>query len=296
MARDGKLPVVDAVKSAYGFVPIALPRALPAYALYALVAGFLQQASYQAAIGGQSAAYFLGGFIAIFLGIACSAMVYRIGLRNEYSGIFGLKFSNEEWSLLGASALLWLLIVITYFIAFLFLGLMFGIFFASSGVDTTALENDPTLMADAMIAFLGTSGGFIFIGLAGLVILGLLWIYARLILYGVASVDQKTVAVFSTYEWTRGNGWRIILSILGLLPLYLGGLLVYGVTMNALGIPLTATIAPDVTAPVSSTSFLILGFVTTLAYIPVIIAAHGLSIFLYQGFKPSGPSISEAFD
>jgi hypothetical protein len=153
-------------------------------------------------------------------GAVTSAMALRKAVRNEDSGLFGLQFGADEFRLLGAMALIGLIV--------------FGINMAISVI-----------------------GGFVLAGNAALAVLlvfvALLvacFFMLRLSQFGVLTIANQAVTVIPSWAETNGQVWRflgayllwiIIASILGLIAQSLGGIgaLAMGVKVSG-GLPSSA--------------------------------------------------------
>lgn len=279
MAAEGKVPVLESAKAGYSFMRSSLRTVAPAAALAAAVSALTEVAS--DANRGPLTFFVLLVFFAV--SIAYTAFTLRLALNSDASGFFGLKASRDEANLLGATivaAFFYFIVAIPCFVAFM---LAIGMAAARAKVSLDSIEGDPEAAATELAKiFTGPDAPMIWIVLLGALVL-LLWLMSRLSLVSVATIGERRVMVFSTWEWTRGNAWRVLAAtMLVILPLMFAVTFVSGFVGGLLGVKPTPE---GMTGPFASRAFvqLLQGFGQFLFVTPAI---SGLMAHLYRGLRP----------
>ncbi len=189
---------------------------------------------------------------AALLSLVTLGSMYRIAFAenhpsdpNSAPGHLGLQWGRLEWRLLGASSLLALFLFVVVLLACAAVTAVCIGVFMSRGVGAAPFT--PAALAAglgpqgmALIAALGPQGmefataigpqGMqIFILLASLVYLGTGYVFFRLILTSAATAESGRMQVLSTWRLTRGEFWRMLISIIGVwLPVFFMEFLVVG--------------------------------------------------------------------
>jgi hypothetical protein len=145
--------------------------------------------------------------IEIAAAILALGALYRRAF-GKATGLAGLRWGMDEWRLLGAQALIAVLLFVVLAVLATVVGaIALGVARASApGFDATSSE--------AWRAALSKSGvGAVVAGAAPLVSLALLvWLTARLSLAAPASVDQGKVRVLSVFPLTRGVTVQVLVA------------------------------------------------------------------------------------
>lgn len=209
----GRMPVLETVRAGFdhlrsSFKVMALPTALTAAvqaAVLAVGAG---------AGGGAPALTQLLLLLTTALLVApLQAAHYRRALGIDAGK---LRLGREEMLLVGASlTYAFFLFIVIVIGAFLFSAVA-AMLLVAAGVDVQS--GSPEEVARS----LGPQGTLILLALAVPGVLGLLYVQSRLVTFGPATVAEGRIMVFSTWGWTKGNGWRVLLATIALsAPLYL---------------------------------------------------------------------------
>ena len=169
----------------------------------------------------------LGGLLSALMTIIISApmgvLMYRRGLELDRTG----QWVADSWSLGLAQLLVYMLFGILLVLIFMFLAIFVGILAGASGFD-------PSVIADSFEGgrISETLGGIEVFLLSALVIISLfalLWVSIRLVVFGVATVNEGRLMIFRTWGWTKGNAIKIgTFSVIVLLPILGTFLLVIG--------------------------------------------------------------------
>lgn len=164
--------------------------------------------------------------------------VFRIAFAADHAGDAayklnpsGVQWSAIEWRMLAAKILIGLFFAI---IAALVLVGLFSLAFgmaSSRGVDITK-----TITADAMQAALGPTVTAILGAALVVVICALIFASVRLMLALPATADRNRISVLSTWRLTRGQFWRILLSMVCVsLPIIISASIIGGMVIAAAG-------------------------------------------------------------
>lgn len=161
--------------------------------------------------------------LALVLTIATGAISipYVAGQYRRALGLgpIGLQLGADELRLLGA-----MLAINFFYLIVLVIGGFLAIIFStigliSVGVNVQSAPQEPQAMLEA----LGPRGLIVLAVCMTPLIGAMIWIGARLICYGPATVAHRQIMVFSTWDWTKDCALRIVLAIMALvLPLALG--------------------------------------------------------------------------
>lgn len=213
----GKVPILESVKVSWSFLfqhwQMFVPAALVVGAIGGVSAAMLTSG------GGSAAAAAPGPILlsvlpSIIVGVVFSAAVLRKAVRNEFSGPAGLGFGVDEMRLLGV---LGSMILLIFPVAFLFLMVLGVYIFSRLGMTEQQLEamsNDPEALAKAMVEALGETGILAMYGLflAGFALF--VYVLAKLFMVNAATIGEKKVVFFQTWSWSKGNTYRVILTLL----------------------------------------------------------------------------------
>jgi hypothetical protein len=224
---------------------------------------------------GAGAASLVITLVTILFGLGYTALTYRLALRNDSSGFFGLKVGKDESNLLGAAVVVgfFFLIVVVLGIVIFSIALMPAA--EQAGVDLTSIapEDEAAMLQAFGEIFKGPGGPFL---IALCVLLGafVLWLSLRLFLVNVATIAEGRIMAFSTWSWTKGDALQILAATLVVvIPIAVP----IGLAIGALGAALGAGAVGDT----------VLTFLQALAQnLFLVPAISGLSAFLYRGLRP----------
>ncbi|MEL7130261.1 MAG: hypothetical protein AAGK23_12010 [Pseudomonadota bacterium] len=179
--------------------------------------------------------------LSTILWLIVAARTYQLGLgrtddANLFSGSIRLGL---------ATSLILFLFSMVIFIIGLFLVIFSGILLATVDFDPEKAETDPAEFARAAGELATSAGGVILVLLIIAAVLGIGWIAARLVLFGVKTIEVDRVRVLQTWDQTRGNGWKILAlgTLLVALPYLLAALGSLGVYSFFGGPTLTADLS-----------------------------------------------------
>jgi hypothetical protein len=279
MAAEGKVPVLESAKAGYAFMRGSLRAVAPAAALAAAVSALTEVAA--DTNRGPLMLVVMLGFFAVSL--AFTAFTLRLALNQDATGFFGLKAGQDEANLAGATVVagfFYFIVAIPCFVAFM---LAVGMAATRAKVSLDSIQGDPEAAAAALASiFAGPDAPMIWVVLLAVLVL-LLWLMSRLSLASVATVGERRVMVFSTWEWTRGNAWRLLAAtMLVILPLMFAVTFISGFVSGLLGV----TPTPEgMKGPFAARAFvqLLQGFGQFLFVTPAI---SGLMVHLYRGLRP----------
>jgi hypothetical protein len=279
MAAEGKVPVLESVKAGYAFMRGSLRTVAPAAAL----AGAVSALTEIAADTNPGPLMFLVMLVFLAVSIAYTAFTLRLALNNDASGFFGLKAAQDEANLLGATVVAGFFYFIVAIPCFVAVMLAIGMAASRAKISLEGMEGDPQAAAAALATiFTGPDAPMVWIVVIAALLL-LLWLMSRLSLSSVATVGERRVMVFSTWEWTRGNAWRLLAATtLVILPLMFAVTFVSGFVSGVLGV----TPTPEgMKGPFAARVFvqLLQGFGQFLFVTPAI---SGLMAHLYRGLRP----------
>jgi hypothetical protein len=141
--------------------------------------------------------------------------VYRLAFAGRHGddpaftpGPIGVQWRAMEWRLLGASLLLALFFAILIAVAFVAVaGVAMGV--AMNKGEVAALTTP-----QALIAALGPQGEMAVTILAAIAYVALIYVAVRLSLALAATADGGRIAVLKTWKLTKGQVWRILVSML----------------------------------------------------------------------------------
>jgi membrane-anchored glycerophosphoryl diester phosphodiesterase (GDPDase) len=170
-------------------------------------------------------------------------------------------------------------VLIMMLVGFFAIAFVLGAQLAGAGLTQQDFQGDPTPAAEKLSDALGQQGMMIFGLMLGVILVAAIWVNARLILAGPATVAEGRMLAFTTWSWTKGNGWRIVAAlILTCMPGFLVSNLVASLVGQAAGLNREQLNAPGTMVTAFVASFLVLWLV----YGPF----AGLSTYLYRGFRP----------
>ena len=172
----------------------------------------------------------LGGLVSVLTTIAVSApfgvLMYRRGLQLDRQG----QWISDSWKLGLAQALVYMLFAILLVLIVMFLAVFGGILAGAAGLDPSAVAD--SFSAGNIREALGGTEVFVLSALIAVSVLALLWVSARLMVFGVATIDEGRLMIFRTWSWTKGAVIKIgLFFMIVMVPalLILGGT-VYAVT------------------------------------------------------------------
>jgi hypothetical protein len=265
---DGKVPINQTVRAGFAFMSSSLPVTFPAGIFVAVFAAAAQEMSGPgvAASGALAFAFVVATYAAT---IAYTAFLYRLALREDASGFFGMKLGVDEGRLVAVWFSISFLIALMVIVAELVLTLPVSVALTQSGVTAAQLQGDPEVVRKLIWRVVQTPSGGPFWAL--LILLGAigLWVLLRLSLAQAATIGEARIMVFSTFGWTKGN---VLNMFLALAP---------AIAPQAMIAMLAGGIAG---ADVVSVA---LRFVLAAIQITVLIPAQaGMCAFLYKGLRP----------
>jgi hypothetical protein len=131
------------------------------------------------------------------------------------------------------------------------------------------------------MAALSTDGLLVLVAVAGLVLGVLLWLGARLSLAAPATIAGGKARILETWEWTKGNAWRIMAVNVTV------GLLAFAAFVVALTVPMALLGLGGGQKPSAPAAFIlayISGFVGLLVGAGPMAAAGA---YLFKGLRPN---------
>jgi hypothetical protein len=273
---DG-VPILASARAGYAFMRASLRAVAPAAVMFAAATALAAAAA--PAPGANAAGAEIISLIAtmasILFGLAYSAFNYRLALRNDASGFFGLKIGKDESNLLGAAIVVGFFFLIVFVVCIVIFSLAMIPAAAQAKVDLRGVApGDEAAMLEAFGAiFKGPGGPYLIaiaLGLGGFII----WLSLRLFLVNAATMAEGRIMAFSTWGWTKGDTLRILAAaMMVLFPIAL----VIGLALGVLGLVLGTSSFADAAG----------NFLQALAQnLFLIPAVTGLSVFLYRGLRP----------
>lgn len=282
-----KVPILECVRASWAFLVQHWRLFLPAAALVAalsqtgVILSFLMapaagqaQSALQAAVG-QVLIY----APALVASVLFTAAVLRKAVRDEFIGRTGLAFGAEERRLLGVMLAMACLFVPLIGLVVLVLSITVFSRIATSPEALEALLADPDAMNDAIALALGEAGSaalslFIMIIFAIFILLA-----ARLYMVNAATIGERRIVIFQTWNWSRGNVLRVIAAlILTFLPVIMINNLIGSVAIAAM--QSVSGAGPSI--PLFVLASFAVSFVTTLTSLPTV----ALGAILYKGLRP----------
>jgi hypothetical protein len=269
----GKVPVLEVVQAAYGFLAANWSALIPA----CLVMAAAGAASLSVSLGPGPGPLALASVISVLAGAVFAAAVLRRALRPDEAGGGTPRFGADEFRLIGVSISLFLMFLPLVTLAVFVLTAVVAGRVASSPEAMQELAADPQKLADAIAASMSPAGQMAFSGFILLLTAIALWLTVRLSLVSAATIGERRMVVLQTWGWTKGNLLRVLAAMaLTFLP----AMLVRGAV--------TSLLTPDAEGPLRlsvTTAALIggvQGFVAALTTIP----ALALAARLYAGLRP----------
>lgn len=220
------------------------------------------------------------GLAGYFVAVPFLAGQYRRALG---LGGAALRLGGDEASLAGATLAIGLFTVIVVVIGGFFALIAASIGLMGIGVDMKALSQEPQAFLNAI----GPSGTLLLLLCLAPLIMALIWINARLVCFGAASVTRKRIMAFSTWGWTKGSVSRIIAAglLLGF-PLAIGVMITF-TTARALLLGFGAEPA-EMFASRPVPVFLASAIEQFAGLVLLSGPMAGQAAFLFRGFNPSG--------
>jgi hypothetical protein len=274
---DGGVPILESARAGYAFMRASLRTVAPAALMFAVataLAGLTAPAPGTSAAGSEIISL-IATMASILFGLAYSAFTYRLALRNDASGFFGLKIGRDESNLLGAAIVVgfFFLIVIVVCIVIFSIALLPAAAQAKVDLGSVAPGDKAALLEAFGAIFKGPGGPYLIaiaLGLAGFII----WLSLRLFLVNVATIAEGRIMAFSTWGWTKGDTLRILAAaMMVLFPIAL----VIGLSLAILGQVLGTSGFGD------AAGIFLQALAQNLFLIP---AVTGLAVFLYRGLRP----------
>ncbi len=290
----GKVPVMDSVQHAFGYLKDSWTKWLPACALLSIVGGWsmlysssiLEVLTGKAPLEGRTIGVMLLSELATLVVVAA---IFRDTLRNVYTAPLGLGFSNDEFRLIGVGASLFLVFGILFVFLSILLSVAVFIVVASAGIDPSLSQTDPALFQAEVSAAMGTS-------VAGLLILlfivgAVIFISTRLCLVQAATVAEQRMMIFQTWSWTKGNFWRILAgALIMIVPLFLVSQIVLLVLQNIL----IGEQSIDTLEGANPVSLFVLGVLSVILFkYPLTLMWSGYISYLYKGMRPSDEELEK---
>jgi len=160
--------------------------------------------------------WFLSALTTVFISAPIGVMMYRRALGLERAG----QWVSDSWSLGLAQLLVYMLFGILLTLIFMFLALFVGILAGVSGFDPSSLAD--SFETGRISEALGGTEAVLLSALVAVSTLALLWVSIRLVVFGIATVNEGRLMIFRTWNWTKGNAIRIgIFCAIVLLPVSL---------------------------------------------------------------------------
>ena len=272
---DHSLPVFEAARAGFIHLRENLRESLIPALITALAGAFFQLLVWQS-----PGWAFLLPLISALVCVPFLAGQYR---RAQGLGGAALRLGGEEASLAGATLAIGLFTVIIVVIGGFFALIAASIGLMAIGVDIKALSQEP----QAFLKAIGPSGSLLLLFCLAPLIVALIWINARLVCFGAASLTHKRVMAFSTWSWTKGSALRIFAAglLLGF-PLAIGVMITF-TTARALLLGFGAEPA-EMFASRPVPAFLASAIEQFAGLVLLSGPMAGQAAFLYRGFNPSG--------
>jgi hypothetical protein len=268
----GKVPVVQCVVASWRFLFDNWRLLLPGAIVVAIVTGVVPVLLLTSA-GITQGAILLSSGIELVANILFSAMILRKSVRNEFNAPVGLSFGQDEIRLLGV-VLSFGLLLMPFFFVFGFTLMFVAIGQAGLTPEQLAgMQNDPVAVNQLFYDALRTPPGII---LCFVMIIAALLVLSRLSPSGAATIGERRIVFFQTWNWSKGNVLRVAAALMmAVLPL---------VAVNViLSEVLGAVLGPQANALIVGLVNVFLSLVGTLGMAPVI----ALGAELYRGLKPA---------
>lgn len=225
----------------------------------------------------------LGLLLVFATAIACIGF-WAVLLRRALAKDHAASSVGEDWARLArVFASIWFLVFILTFVGMIVMSALLGSAMAAAGVseaELIAVQDKPqAAMALMERGMAGGSGMLVWGGFLAMM-LGAVWLFARLALAGPATVAENKALAFGSWRYTRGDGLRIAMIFGAILaPVLAFAWLVFGAHAS-LG-PNTPPSAEAGTALLVGNFVLIL--MQTMVAMPLM---AGAGAFLYRGLKP----------
>lgn len=280
-APEGKVPILESVRAGYAFARASwrtyAPAAVLTAALFALTETFGTTHDRPNAL---DLVFSMGSFAA---SLALSAFLFRLAQRQDASGFYGLKFGKDELNLLGAMIVVGFFFLIVLVVGVVVLSVALAVAAPAAGVDLETLGADPAAAQAGLVAiFTGPSGWLAWLVMGALLAL-FFWLAARLALSSAATVGEGKIMAFSTWDWTRGNAFRILATLFAsAFPIGL----VIGFVTGFIGAALGVGTSPEgMTGPIASRA--VVQFLSALGQFLVLTPVlAGVTSHLYNGLRP----------
>lgn len=281
----GKVPVMDSVQHAFGYLKDSWTKWLPACGVLGLASGWYQVHVVSMASGQANGLTTFGVFCIFMLtSFVFSTAVYRHYFTGEFPQPIGLLLGAEELRVIGAALSVFLVFGIIGAFLFIIFGVAAMTLVASSGIDPSLAQSDPEAFQQAFAAAMGTGPGFVLIFL-GLALIALaVFVSVRLIFVTAATVHEKRMMVFQTWSFSKGNFWRIVGAILIVtLPLAIGASILSAIFQAII----LGSVDDKALMEAGAASLFAVGFVQGAANAIIAVATVGLVGYLYKGLRPS---------
>lgn len=289
MSDTGQLPIMQAAKYTWDFTRASLLPTLPAYLIKSVLAGATFAATLSTLNGGAFPLDIIGAAIGFAISMSCLALTLRLAFDGEMTGFTGIKFGPEE----GRLGLVHLMFgAVMFFLGFVFLfiaSIIGAVIIAMLIPDRITMSTDPQMTQQVLQEFLVTPAGWLVIAIVfAVVILPLLYIFARLVTFPAATVARGKMMFFETWDWTKGQAFRVMLVIvIALGPLIVVNFVGAAIAALLTGFPVLMAVPDLANGGFSPLQGMIYGALTSLFSIPLYIGAAGLSAFMYRGFNPA---------
>lgn len=272
---SGKVPVVECVVASWRFFLENWLRFLPAAAITGIVSGGVPVLL----VGGMAAAQraslglLISFIVSAIAGVFFTAAILRKAVRDEYVPPTGLSFGADETRLLGVLAGMAALFIPPVFLFSLLMVIAVFGRLASSPEQLDALAANPEALERAIADALSTPAGMI-IQVVGFVFIAILIVVsARLAMVNAATMGERRIVFFQTWNWSRGNVFRVLASIiLTALPTVLFNMIIGSILAGGAQQSVMAAVLTDSA----------LSIIAALGSIPSI----ALGAQLYKGLRP----------
>ncbi len=283
----GKLPIITCVRDAWLFLRDHWRMFVPAAIATALVSqvGFILAVMSGGGAGSQPA---FGGNVgdlavampAVLASLVFAAAVLRKAVRNEFMGPMGLGFGADELRLLAIVAAYACMIIPFGTLVFVIVTTTVLSRLAATPEELAVLLEDPEALNAALTQALGPSGTAAFLLFIMLVFAAAIYLLTRLFMVNAATIGERRVVMFQTWNWSRGNVLRMFAAMmLTWFPAYVIDSLVVEV-----GVAILRPIASEGNAGIVLIAFnAVATFVAAMVGIPSIV----LGAILYKGLRPA---------
>jgi hypothetical protein len=274
--NSGQVPVMECVQAALGFFRTHAAAMLAPAAITAAALTPLQVMALQAQAAGDPGPGLLANLLGGVITAPFLAGCFRAFLNPTQPPRVALALNRDGLNLAGVSLSIAFFFLIFLMIGFFAIMLVMSGMVAGAGLNAQDFEGDPQAAAERLVQALGPQGMLILGLLLGVLAVASGWISARLVLAGPATVAEGRMLAFSTWGWSRGNGWRV-----------LAALLIVGLVGGGAAMFLTGLLSAVFGGPDTSLGQIVAAFVGAFASAVLMLGPFaGLTAYLYKGLRP----------